>query len=192
MGNFLFDRHGYRKYLTPDERQRFLAACETAPEEARTFGLTLAYTGCRISEALNMSKERVDLEARCIVFETLKQRRRGVFRAVPVPERLLIALDEVHGIAQASAEPSALLWAIGRTTAWRYIRSIMAAAQVFGPHSNPKGLRHAFGVAAVQRQVPITMIKKWLGHTRLETTAIYLDAVGEEERAIAERLWDNS
>jgi hypothetical protein len=32
--------------------------------------------------------------------------------------------------------------------------------------------------------------KKWLGHARLETTAIYLDVSGEEERKLAARLWE--
>ncbi len=31
---------------------------------------------------------------------------------------------------------------------------------------------------------------KWLGHQSLETTAIYMDAVGDEEREIAARMWD--
>jgi integrase/recombinase XerD len=32
-------------------------------------------------------------------------------------------------------------------------------------------------------------VKRWLGHAHLSTTAIYVDAVGEEERGIAARLW---
>jgi integrase len=33
------------------------------------------------------------------------------------------------------------------------------------------------------------MLQKWLGHARLETTAIYATAVGAEERKLAARLW---
>ena len=36
-----------------------------------------------------------------VVFESLKKRRRGVFRAVPVPPELLDTLDMVHGIREA-------------------------------------------------------------------------------------------
>jgi integrase/recombinase XerD len=35
------------------------------------------------------------------VFESLKKRRRGIFRAVPVPPELLDTLDMVHGIQEA-------------------------------------------------------------------------------------------
>jgi integrase/recombinase XerD len=33
------------------------------------------------------------------------------------------------------------------------------------------------------------MVQKWLGHAALETTAIYADAIGEEEQTIASRMW---
>jgi integrase len=33
------------------------------------------------------------------------------------------------------------------------------------------------------------LVQRWLGHAQLATTAIYADAVGEEERGIAARLW---
>lgn len=33
------------------------------------------------------------------------------------------------------------------------------------------------------------MLSKWLGHSSLEMTAIYADALGEEQRGIASRMW---
>ncbi len=35
----------------------------------------------------------------------------------------------------------------------------------------------------------IATVQKWLGHARLETTAIYLEVSGDEERELAKRLW---
>ncbi len=58
-----------------------------------------------------------------------------------------------------------------------------------GPHKTAKGLRHGFGVAAVQAGVQLNMIRKWMGHSTMETTAIYTTALGDEERAIAARMW---
>ncbi len=57
---------------------------------------------------------------------------------------------------------------------------------------SPKGLRHGFGVAAVQAGIPLNMVQKWLGHAQLSTTAIYADAVGAEEQDIAARMWGSS
>lgn len=182
MADYLFDACGNRKYLTSDERQAFLAACELAPPDVKGLGMTLTYTGCRLSEALALTAGRLDTDAGFIVFETLKQRRKSVFRAVPVPPELLATLAAVAGSRDQ-------LWPYSRTTAWRCIKSIMAEAGIAGPHATPKGLRHGFAVAAIQRQIPLNLVSKWLGHARLETTAIYADAIGEEERRIAERLW---
>jgi integrase/recombinase XerD len=54
----------------------------------------------------------------------------------------------------------------------------------------PKGLRHAFAVACLDKAIPLPTLRKWLGHARLETTAIYLEIMGDEERKLAEKLWD--
>ena len=47
--------------------------------------MTLAYTGSRLSEALALTADRVDLVAGVLVFETLKKRQAGIYRAVPIP-----------------------------------------------------------------------------------------------------------
>jgi integrase len=33
------------------------------------------------------------------------------------------------------------------------------------------------------------MLRKWMGHSSIETTAIYANAVGKEEMEIAGRMW---
>jgi site-specific recombinase XerD len=48
--------------------------------------------------------------------------------------------------------------------------------------------RHGFGVSAVQAGIPVTLLQRWLGHARLETTAIYANVSGPEEREIAGRF----
>jgi integrase/recombinase XerD len=65
--------------------------------------MTLTYAGSRLSEALALSADRVDLAAGVLVFETLKKRQAGIYRAVPVPPALLDALDRVYGIRQLQA-----------------------------------------------------------------------------------------
>ena len=101
-----------------------------------------------------------------VVFESLKKRRRGVFRAVPLPPDLLDTLDMVHGIreAQRRGHGKALLWPWSRMTAFRRVQEVIAAAAIpDGPHACPKGLRHGFGVQAVSRGIALNMVQKWLG-----------------------------
>jgi hypothetical protein len=65
----------------------------------------------------------------------------------------------------------------------------MQAAGISGAHASPKGLRHAFGVCAIQSNIPLNLIQRWLGHADIKTTTIYTDAMGPEEREFASRMW---
>jgi integrase len=189
----LYDAAGQRKYVTAEEREGFLAVAERAPRRVRTLCLTLAYSGCRLSEAIALTADRVDLEAAILIFETLKKRREGVFRAVPVPGHVLGTIDMVHGVRELQRKRGrgrdVRLWPVSRTTAWRRVAEVLDEAGIEGPQSSPKGLRHGFGVQAVSSGVPLNLVQRWLGHAQLSTTAIYADAVGAEERGLMARMW---
>src|ERR1700685_4251963 len=92
----LFDAQGRRKYLVPVERKRFLQAALEVRGKTASFCAVLALSGARISEALALTPNRIDNANCAINFETLKQRRRGVTRAVPVPQELIQFLESVH------------------------------------------------------------------------------------------------
>lgn len=186
----LIDPRGNRLYLTAAERAAFLKAAEKVERKTRSFCEVLHFTGCRISEALALTVGRIDIEGQALVFETLKKRRPGIFRAVPVPPRVIDTLSLVHAIRERREKRTReRLWTWSRTTAWREVKAVMAAAGIEGPQATPKGLRHGYGVAAIGATVPLNLLSRWMGHASLETTAIYANALGEEERSIAERLW---
>jgi len=75
-------------------------------------------------------------------------------------------------------------WSYGKE---QEIKRVLARAGIDGLRASPKGLRHGFGVHAEQSGVPLNLVQKWLGHAQPSTTAIYTNAVGLEEYAIAER-----
>lgn len=180
-----------RKYLTADERRRFLEAVRTCPDtRIATFAATLAYTGCRISEALATRIEDVDLTNRTIRFRTLK-RRAEHWREVPLPEAQLRELELVHQLRarQHTRRATDRLWPIGRSTGSRHIAALMKAADIVGPQATPKGLRHAYGIAAVEAGVPLTTIADVLGHADTNTTSIYTRATGREARELVSRMW---
>ena len=192
----LHDAQGHRLYLTADERRAFMAAAAQAERPVRTFCAVLHDTGCRISEALALTPERIDLARGAIVIETLKKRRQGVYRAVPVPPGLLDQLDLVHGVREAQrrgkGHADRLLWSWARNTAWRRVKTVLDAAGIAdGPHRCPKGLRHGYGIHAIASGVPLNMLSKWMGHASLEVTAIYANALGAEEQGIAARMWNH-
>lgn len=188
MTQSLFDLTGNRKYLVARERLSFVSAAIAEGGVVGAFCLTLAFTGARISEVLALSAERIDESNEAIVFETLKQRKRGVFRAVPVPLRLI---DLITTATTSSIHDSrSLLWPWRRTMAWKHVKRVMNAAGISKALCKPKALRHGFAVDAGQYGVPLNIVQRWMGHARLETTAIYAGAIGEEERNLAQRAWE--
>lgn len=181
----LYTDNGRRKYLTAQERERFVAALASCPPEVGTLCLMLAWTGCRITEALNLTHADLDIEGGMVSIHSLKKRRAGIVREVPVPLGFLAAVRQIHG----PGSPNGRLWPIGRTTAWRYVKNVMATAGVGETAASPKGLRHGFGVHALHSGIPLNLLQRWLGHANISTTAIYANALGPEERAIAARMW---
>lgn len=187
----LYDPDGNRLYLNTHERTAFLQAASASQREIRSFCEVLHFSGCRISEALALSPKHIDLENKALVFETLKKRRDGVYRAVPVPDSLLETLDLIHGLRDGQTRRNEKLWSWSRTTAWRKVKDVMDKAGIHdGAHASPKGLRHGYGVAGVSAGIPLNMLSKWMGHSKIETTAIYANALGEEQRKIAEKMWN--
>ncbi len=174
-------------YLNRSERARFLSLSEKLAAADRLFCVVLAFTGCRISEALATTVDLVDDTDCVVIFKSLKKRERREFRAVPVPPSVIAELKEY--IRAAGLEQSDRLWPWSRTTGWSKVKGVMSAAKIVGAHASPKGLRHGFGVNAIQCGVALSLVQKWLGHAKMETTAIYANAVGEEERLIASRMW---
>lgn len=180
----LFDSTGRRKYLCDSELARFHQALTKADPDTRAFCQLIALTGCRISEALATTPKHLDTDAKRVIFRTLK-RRRTMFRAVPVPDALM---RELASLASGLGEEDRL-WPWARQTGWRKIRAVMERAEINGPMAMPKGLRHAYGIRAAGENVPPSLIQRWLGHADPDTTAIYINAVGKEERRFAERVW---
>ena len=121
-----------------------------------------------------------------VVFETLKRRKKGIYREIQIPTSLLEDL-KIYILNEVKPERKSL-WGFSIRTASRAVKAVMVKAKITGVQASAKGLRHGFAVYAISR-VPITLVKKWLGHSRLETTEIYLSVTGVEEREMAKRLW---
>jgi integrase/recombinase XerD len=191
-GLSLFGQSGSRKYLNAAERRRFFKAVQRAEPSTRLFCLVLGWSGARISEVLALTPAAIDIDSGVANIQTLKRRRRGIVRQVPLPPDVLEELDKVFKLRTTQRDPELAnerIWRFCRTTAWRCVKAIMAAASITGTCAMPKGLRHGFGVNAFQSNVPPHLVQRWLGHASLRTTSIYVDVVGPDERTFAERMW---
>ncbi len=189
----LFDAAGHRKYVTPEERERFRQCAGEVSRDRRTLALMLYNSGCRISEGLAVKVRHIDFSGQCVTFETLKQRKKKVFRQVPLPDDYLQALDDAFDLRTLQKKNSKArdeyLWGWSRRYGYEAIKEVMELAGLHGIHATPKGLRHGFAIACIDKGVPLNMVCKWMGHASIETTAIYANASGQEERKIAAKLW---
>lgn len=191
-GMSLYGSTGSRKYLNAAERRRFIKAARRAPLDIQLFCLVLCLSGGRISEILALTPAAIDLDSGAANITTLKRRKPGIVRQVPLPHNVLAELNHVFKIRRSQRNPDSAyrrIWRWSRTTAWRRVKEVMAAAGISGTPATPKGLRHGFGVNAFQSNVPPHLVQRWLGHASLRTTAIYGDVVGADERAFAARMW---
>jgi integrase/recombinase XerD len=187
----LYARDGGRKYLNQIERQRALAVMESLNRDQALFALTLAWTGGRVSEVLALAPVSFQIECNIVTIRTLK-RRKLTFRELPIPPFLTAGLNAHYGLSRAQQNPETAhqrLWPWSRVTAWRIIKGVMKQTSIAGHQACPKGLRHAFGVGVLHSSIPITLLKRWLGHARITSTEIYAAACGPEEFAFAARFW---
>ena len=191
----LYAPSGGRKYLNAAERRRFTKAAARAVAEVHLFCLTLFFSGGRISEILALTPAGIDLESCVLTIRTLKRRKPGIIRQVPLPRPFISRLNRFFGIRRRQGDPleaTTRLWRWSRTTAWRRVKEVMATAGVSPTAAMPKGLRHGFGVNAMANWVPQHLVQRWLGHASPKSTAIYCDVCGPDERRFAARMWRGS
>jgi integrase/recombinase XerD len=175
--------------LRPAGRRR--PPCVATAIRNPSASLTLAWTGARVSEVLALRPSSFQVEHGVVALRTLKRRSHHI-REVPIPPELAEALNQHFRISARQRDPrtaDSRLWPWHRATAWRLIKSLMLRNGITGLSASPRGLRHAFGVGTLQAGVPLNLLQRWLGHARITTTAIYADACGPEEIALAGKFW---
>ena len=182
----LYNNYGRRKYLTSNERKKFNFICQSKDTSVQLFLLMLSHSGARISEVINLEAAQIDFAHGIVIIESLKKRKKGIFRAVPLPEEYLDSLK----IYLEQNHIDKRIWEFTRRTASRHVKSLMTEAGIVGIQACAKGLRHGFAVSAIENNIPLNLIKNWMGHSSIETTAIYLNVSGQEERNFAKRMWN--
>lgn len=78
---------------------------------------------------------------------------------------------------------------VGADKRWKIVKSVMHDEGIVENLYKPKALRHAFAFEAGQKGIPLNIVQGWLGHARIETTATFVDAIGDEETKLASKLW---
>ncbi len=167
--------------LTVDQVEQLLAGCVgegAGPLRDRALLELLYSTGARISEAVGIDLDDLDVPARTV----LLRGKGGRQRIVPVGRPALAAVEayRVRGrpelATRGRAGPALLLNARGarlsRQSAWHVLR---AAAQVGGVHAevSPHTLRHCFATHLLAGGADVRVVQELLGHASVTTTQVY-------------------
>jgi integrase len=165
-----------QKYLTDKERDAILEAALEALPHHRSLLLVLMHTGAKVSEAVELRAADIDVAGSALMLADGQENA----RFVPVPAALMAQINGIHALDQLQGRPdrghSVRLWNADRTTAWRWIAAIMAAAGVSGPQASPRGLRHTYAVQAVRDGIPPATLQTWMGYTTAEMALLYSSA----------------
>lgn len=162
------------EYLLPEEVASLLKA---APHPlARLLVVFLWRAGLRISEALGLEIADVELEGEKPTVR-VRQVKGGKDRLVPVHPKLGDVLRNALAYGSLS---KGRLFKVSRTTAWRWIKGAQANAEELGllPPGRRIGthtLRHSAARHWLASGIPINIVSRWLGHSNLRATLIYLE-----------------
>jgi integrase len=113
------------------------------------FCLTLRWSGARISEVLALTPAAIDIASGVSSIQTLKRRRRGVIRQVPLPVDSLDDLQVVFGLTIAQHGPELAKQA---PLALQPHDSIAIRQSCHGDRRHRWNTRHAEGLAARVRR----------------------------------------
>lgn len=133
--------------------------------------------GLRVSEALALELSDLSLDSD---YPTLRVRhgKGNKARIVPVHPELAAALRMAKSYGR---EQGAIVKAT-RGTAWAWVQKALTRAQERGTISSGKHigthtLRHSAARHWLASGIPINVVQRWLGHSSLQTTLIYLQVL---------------
>ena len=142
--------------------------------------------GLRVSEALDLEVRDLSLDA---VHPTIRVQagKGGRPRLVPVHPELHAALTSA--LSYGSISRGRIIEA-HPATAWRWVRAAVKRAEVLGALSAGKRigthtLRHSYARHYLVNGVPINYLSRWLGHSSIQTTLIYLELVPDPMGSVA-------
>ena len=173
------------EYLEADEVNAIIRAASSP--KAKLLMLQQWRAGLRVSEALDLEVRDLSLDA---ASPTLRVRsgKGGKTRLVPVHPELHGALSSA--LAYGDISQGRIVEA-HPTTAWRWVQAAVKRAEELGAVAPGKRigthtLRHSYARHLLMNGIPINYLSRWLGHSSIQTTLIYLELVPDPTGSLAQ------
>jgi len=147
------------------------------PLRVRTAVALGYYCGLRRAEIARLKVEDIDLERQLVRVWG----KGGKERTVPIGNEPLAVIREYLDCRRAEyVFGPAGGKGVNEATIWRWIRKYV--------DTNPHALRHAMGVEATRKGIPLSTISRYMGHTDPATTYRYAQMAASDIRGVAEVL----
>ncbi|MFC4555455.1 site-specific tyrosine recombinase XerD [Georgenia faecalis] len=181
--------------LSTDDAERLLEAASVGegpvPLRDRALLEFLYGTGARISEAVGLAVDDVDLAREAAAVRLFGKGRRE--RLVPVGRYAVEALDAYLVRARPelarSGRGNAVLFLntrgnpLSRQSAWAVLRAAAERAGLQG-HVSPHTLRHSFATHLLAGGADVRVVQELLGHASVTTTQIYTQVTAQTMREV--------
>ncbi len=194
------------EWLTEPELTKLLALAEAREPKYHPLLLTLASTGIRLGEALGLQVGDVDLTRRTLAIRRAIRKHRvgspksGKPRTVSMPRSTVAVLRNWIATvrAEAAVRGQEALWLFPGATGQpmedkcplQALRRLLLLAGIVRK-VRIHDLRHTYASLAIQRGVPLLVVKEQLGHSTIAITAdIYGHLVPDATREAAS-AWED-
>jgi integrase len=177
------------KILTAKFRDYYEKA--PGPRVARIHGryflvfLFLRFTGARISEVAGIDDQAdIDFRAGDITMAVLKRHnphKKNMRKMVSVP---MPAVNKLARYLALYPEMKGKAFSINRSNFFKLFQKLTLECGIPKTLAHPHVLRHTRAMELVRAGVPLTIVQQILGHSNLNTTAVYLQFSGQEAKAI--------
>ena len=142
--------------------------------------------GLRVSEALALEVSDLSLDTDLPTLRVRSGKGKKA-RIVPVHPELGAAFRLALSYGRVS---QGQIIDVHRSTAWRWVQKAVGKAEQLGaiPPGRAVGthtLRHSYARHLLTNGIPINYLSRWLGHSSIQTTLIYLELVPDPTGSLA-------
>ncbi|MDE7424680.1 MAG: tyrosine-type recombinase/integrase [Lachnospiraceae bacterium] len=121
----------------------------------------------------------------------LEIRNKGKSRKIPIPLKLKVALEKYmkeQGIQKGIIFLTSGGKIVDRSNIWRGMKKLCEKASIDEEKVFPHNLRHLFAQCFYAVEKDIAKLADMLGHSRIETTRIYIMTTGVEHKRQLEQM----
>ena len=166
-------------YCTVDEISQLMSSFDdTDPNQYMDHAILEAIYSCglRVSEAVSLTLNRVDLDSGKVRVLGKGDKE----RIVPIPQGSISLLkywrDVVRPVFLKTKTPLFFINRFGRRVTPRYVELMLQRKDVelgFTKHITPHKLKHSYATHMLQGGADLRSIQEMLGHSNIQTTEIY-------------------